>query len=137
MIEWIQSYEAVLWWLAVVSAILLIATAMAAPMLLSRIPSDYYTRGRRPGTSWAALHPVVRAMLFTAKNMIGFVLVVAGILMLLLPGQGILTIVAGIMLLDFPGKHRLERWIVMRPPLLRSINWLRQRNGHPPLVPEE
>ena len=55
--------------------------------------------------------------------------------MLVLPGQGILTILAGIMLLDFPGKHRLLRWIVAHPQVLRTLNWLRRR-GHPPLYLE-
>ncbi len=137
MIEWIQSRETVLWWLAALSAILFIATAMAVPMLLSRIPADYFARSRRHGKPRADLHPVVRAVLLTGKNVLGLVLVVAGIAMLVLPGQGILTILAGILLLNFPGKYRLERWIVSRSPVLRSINWLRRRNGQPPLVPEE
>ena len=136
MIEWIQSRETVLWWLAALSAILFIATVMAVPMLLSRIPADYFARSRRPGKPWANFHPVVRAVLLTGKNALGLALVVGGIAMLVLPGQGILTILAGISLLDFPGKYRLERWIVSRPPVLRSINWLRRRNGRPPLVAE-
>jgi len=61
---------------------------------------------------------------------------VAGIIMLVLPGQGIFTILIGIMLLNFPGKYRLERWIVARRPVLRSINWLRRRAGRAPLVPD-
>ena len=137
MIDWIRSHETVLWWLITLSAILLIATALAVPMLLSRIPSDYYARSRRSGKPWADLHPVVRAVLLTGKSALGLVLVVAGIAMLVLPGQGILTILAGILLLNFPGRHRLERWIVSQPPVLRSINWLRRRNGRPPLVPED
>jgi len=61
----------------------------------------------------------------------------AGIAMLVLPGQGILAILGGIELMDFPGKYRLERWIVSRPAVLRSVNWLRRRMGRPPLVFEE
>ena len=68
------------------------------------------------------------------KNLIGYVFVVAGIIMLMLPGQGILTIVIGITLLDFPGKYRLERWVVSRRPVLRSINWVRRRAKRGPLV---
>jgi len=137
MIEWIQSHRTVFWWLAAVSTILFIATAMAAPMLLGRIPADYYARTTRSGRPWAGFHPVVRAILLTGKNALGLFLVVAGIIMLVLPGQGILTILAGIMLLNFPGKYRLERWIVSRPPALRAINWLRRRDGRPPLVFDE
>jgi hypothetical protein len=71
-------------------------------------------------------HPIPRALLLAGKNALGFVLVLTGIFMLLLPGQGLLTIIAGMMLLDFPGKQLLERRLVRRPLVLRSINWLRK-----------
>lgn len=73
-------------------------------------------------------------MLLTAKNLLGYALVMAGIAMLVLPGQGMLTILVGILFLDFPGKYWFERWVVARSPVLQSINWLRRRAGHPPLL---
>jgi hypothetical protein len=33
---------------------------------------------------------------------------------------------------NFPGKYRLERWLVLRPGVLRALNWLRRRNHQPP-----
>ncbi len=76
-------------------------------------------------------------MLLIGKNALGYIFVVAGFIMLVLPGQGIFTILIGIMLLNFPGKYRLEQWIVARRPVLRSINWLRRRAGRAPLVLDE
>jgi hypothetical protein len=67
------------------------------------------------------------------KNALGIVLVVAGLVMLIVPGQGLLTIAVGLMLIDFPGKYRLERWLATRRPVWRSINWLRKRAGRAPL----
>jgi hypothetical protein len=52
--------------------------------------------------------------------------------MLFTPGQGILTILAGLLLMNFPGKYRLERWLVQRPGVLSSLNWLRTRRGKAP-----
>lgn len=63
---------------------------------------------------------------------VGFLLF--GALMLVLPGQGILTILISITLLDFHGKFRLQRWVVSRPGVLDSINWLRKRRGRDPLI---
>jgi hypothetical protein len=134
--EWMQSHEAVLWWLAATSVLLFVATAIAVPMFLLRIPADYYARPTHPTSFFADSHPIPRALLRAGKNALGFVLVLTGIFMLVLPGQGLLTIIAGMMLLDFPGKQRLERWLVRRPLVLRSINWLRERNKRPPLVAE-
>jgi hypothetical protein len=57
--------------------------------------------------------------------------------MLVTPGQGILTILVGLLLMNFPGKYRVERWLVTRPGVLRSLNRLRKRRGEPPFqVPE-
>lgn len=53
--------------------------------------------------------------------------------MLVTPGQGVLMIIAGLVLLEFPGKFRLERWLVTRRHVWRSINWLRRRAGRPEL----
>jgi hypothetical protein len=65
---------------------------------------------------------------------IGFVLLAAGIAMLVLPGQGILTMLIGISLVDFPGKRQLERKLIGQPAVLNAINKMRQRFGQPPLT---
>ncbi len=49
--------------------------------------------------------------------------------MLVTPGQGLLTLLIGLLLLNFPGKYRLERWLVRRPGVLRTLNWVRRRRG--------
>ena len=72
-------------------------------------------------------------MLLIGKNLLGGLLVLSGIAMLVLPGQGLLTIAMGLLLMDFPGKHRLERRIVRTRPVLRSINWLRRKAHKNPL----
>jgi hypothetical protein len=133
MIDWIQGHQAILWWLAVLSIITFVATLVAAPLLVLRIPSDYFAPGRHHRKLWTDRHPLVRGMLMAGKNLLGCVFIGTGILMLVLPGQGVLTILAGIMLLNFPGKYRLERWVVTRPQVLQSINWLRRRAGRVPL----
>ena len=136
MVQWIQSHETILWWLAALSIITFVSTLVAVPLLVVKIPSDYFAHGRRTGALWADRHAAVRWMLLLAKNLLGYILIAAGILMLVLPGQGMLTIMAGIMLLNFPGKYNLERWIVSRHHVLRSINWARRRAGQVPLVLE-
>jgi hypothetical protein len=59
--------------------------------------------------------------------------VVLGLLMLVLPGQGLLTLLAGLLLLDLPGKRRLERRIIGSPRVLGVVNALRKRWKRPPL----
>ena len=136
MIEWLQNNETVLLWLAATTIITFMATLIVVPILVVRIPPDYFSRRKRHRKLWANHHPLVRAILLIGKNALGYIFVVAGIIMLVLPGQGIFTILVGIMLLNFPGKYQLERWLATRRPVLRSINWLRQRAGRAPLIPD-
>ena len=136
-VQWIISNETVLWWLAAASIATFVATLILVPWLLARVPADYFTRAGRQKRAATVHHPVIRVVVTIGRNLLGMVFILAGILMLVLPGQGILTILAGITLVDFPGKHRLEGWIVSRKVVLQSINWLRRRQGHPPLVTDE
>lgn len=133
MVKWIRSHKTTIWWMSGASILIFIAALIVVPLLAARIPSDYFAHRRRQRKRAAHQHPVVRGGLLIGKNLLGYVLIAAGIIMLALPGPGVLTTLVGIMLLNFPGKYRLERWMVTRPPVLRSINKLRQRAGRPPL----
>lgn len=104
-----------------------VASLIALPVLLVRIPSDHFVappKAVRIG-SWLWFGRI-------AKNILGAVLLLLGIVMLVLPGQGVLTVIGALVLLDFPGKRRLERWLLLRPKVLGSLNRLRARAGRPP-----
>ena len=49
------------------------------------------------------------------------------------PGQGLLTALIGLTLINFPGKTELERRLIGRPAVLRTVNRLRARFHRPPL----
>jgi len=134
MMEWIHSNETIVWWLVASSAATFIVSLILVPMMVVRIPSDYFIHKKRHPKRPEKYPPVIRIIVLILKNLMGLVLVLAGILMLVLPGQGLFTMVVGIMMMNFPGKYKLERWIVERGPVLRSINWLRRRAGHDPLI---
>lgn len=131
MPDWLKDHESLLVWLGVASAVMFVGTLVALPIAVSRIPEDYFAHDRRERRD--TRHPLLRLALRVSKNVLGAVFVLAGIAMLVLPGQGILTILIGLGLLDFPGKYRLERKLVSRPAVLRSLNWIRRKAGRPPL----
>ena len=106
--------------LAVMSLLMLIASIVVVPWLVVRMPDDFLVREPPMRTEWGHHHPAIRLLLKGLKNALAYVLIGAGILMLVLPGQGVLTIVVGLMLADFPGKHRLERWLLTRRPVLNT-----------------
>lgn len=132
MIEFLTDY----WeWLFGTSLVMFFGTLAVVPWLLVRLPADYFVRESPPPQppGWLVLRWTVRII----KNLVGLVCLLAGLAMLVLPGQGLLTIFIGISLLDFPGKRALERRIIQRPRILRSINWLRRKNHRPPLQFDE
>jgi hypothetical protein len=117
-----------------VSLFLFVASVLAIPWFVSRLPADYFSRNRdRPSL---IENPRTRTLFHVGKNVVGVVLLLAGIAMLVLPGQGMLTIVVALILIEFPGKHRLQRRLVSRPGILRALNALRRRAGREPLVLE-
>lgn len=131
MLNWIEDYEALIWIASAVSVVTFVATLIAMPVLIVRLPADYFIR--RPVRDWVTRRPALHLLLVVAKNVLGAVLLVAGVAMLVLPGQGLLTILVGVMLLDFPGKRRFERWLICRRPMHRTADWMRARRGRPPL----
>lgn len=67
------------------------------------------------------------------KNVTGLCLVTTGIILLFLPGQGLLTLLIGISLMDFPGKKRFVRSVMGKKSVLGMANRIRNRMGKPPL----
>lgn len=133
IVEWIRSHPGLMWGLGISSVITFFGTLIAIPVLVVRIPADYFEGEHREFWSWGGDHPLMRATLRVLKTVLGVVFIIAGVAMLVLPGQDVLTILVGLMLINFPGKYEFERWLVTRRPVHRSINWLRQRAHKPPL----
>lgn len=58
----------------------------------------------------------------------------AGMVMIFIPGQGILTILLGLVLMDFPGKHRLIVLIIQHKRVWRALNWIRAKGRRQPFI---
>lgn len=131
--QWMAEHEMLLGFIGIGSLFLLIATLFLLPWLVAQIPSDYFSTKQRKPAQWKQLHPLLRYAVLVLKNFVGVIILLAGIAMLLTPGQGLLSILLGLMLMDYPGKFQLERQIITRLKLLRFINWLRRKQKKPPL----
>ena len=126
----------VLEFLFALSIVGFVGSLIAIPWILVRLPQDYFCGGH-PRTWLKDHHPVLRLIALGVKNGVGWILLLGGIAMLVLPGQGVLTILIGVSLMDFPGKRAIERKLVSQPPVLQAINRIRQRFDRPPLRIEE
>ena len=127
MIAFIHNHEELILWLAIASVIGLIASFVLIPWMLVHIPSDYFSYEKRQKYQWGNCPPIIRLVLLLIKNILGILFVISGIIMLLIPGQGIITIIIGIILMDFPYKYNIEQWIISRPAILKAINQLRAK----------
>jgi Putative transmembrane protein (PGPGW) len=124
-------------WLGIFSAVTFVGSLALIPVLCVRMGEDYFMPHRDKDRTLEGRHPIIRLTGLILKNVIGVLLVLAGIAMLFLPGQGVLTIIIGVMMLNFPGKRKLELQLIRLPGVLRAINHLRARAKHPPLqLPE-
>ena len=133
LIDWISAHQAVLSALAVLSVVTFIGTLIAIPILVIHIPEDYFRPEKRTPVSARINHFGLRLLFLILKNLLGLLFVMAGIAMLVLPGQGLLTILIGLMLLNFPGKYTLERRFVMQRHVFKAINQIRVRADRPPI----
>jgi len=131
LLDWLQDHRL---WLLGLSVVAFVGGLVAVPIVLIRMPADYFVREGPTAAAFSGRHPVVRWTLRIAKNLLGAVLLLAGLVMIFTPGQGLLGIVLGLSLLDVPGKRKLQLRIVGRPKIQQSINKLRARWNRPPLV---
>lgn len=123
--------------MALASLFVFVVSLSLIPWLIVRIPPDYFVRPPGHRSSLSGYNPLVVAVLRIARNVLAIILILIGLLLLVLPGQGLLTIFLGLVISDFPGKHRLVNWLVAHPSICRPMNWLRRRAHREPIVPPE
>ena len=119
-------------WLGIASSIIFLVSLISIRWLVSLIPSDYFIN--RKESRFKLNYPLAWVISTIIKNIFGYILILGGILMLVLPGQGLITIFIGLMLSNYPGKYSIEKRIIATPKILKSINWLRKKSNEPPLL---
>jgi hypothetical protein len=121
------SQPAVMWAVGGFSVVAVVASIIMVPRYVAKLPADYLRSGDREKNPSVALR--------VARNALGVLLVLLGIAMLLLPGQGLITLIVGVLLVDFPGKQKLIRKVLGRRKVLEAVNKLRARHHAPPMEP--
>ena len=120
--------------LGISSIAILVISALSIGYFIKKIPHDYFLNDKRGIPDYKNKNPVFWVITLALKNIIGYCLIMGGILMLVLPGQGLLTILVGLMLSDYPGKFKLEKRIIKTNLILKTINWYRIKSNIPPII---
>ena len=124
-----------IWILGSISVLTFFGTLLILPLILIRIPPDYFVHTRKerhPSTGKGVL--ILRLLLMGGKNITGFLLITMGFIMLFIPGQGLLTILAGVFLMNFPGKRKMEISLISHNSILNGINRIRRKAGKENLI---
>lgn len=119
-----------------ISLAMFLASVVLVPVFIQILPEDYFLRRKiRTKPSWVPMP--LHLIYLVAKNVVGIVLIALGLAMLVLPGQGLLTLIVGIILTDIPGERQAFLFVLRKTPVLKGMNWLRERKGIPPFrIPE-
>ena len=127
----IFNYKNFILWLGTISFLIFVFSIFSIKWLVALIPSDYFVN--KTPSKFKSKYPITWLLSVIIKNLLGYTLIIGGLLMLVLPGQGLFTIMIGLMLSNYPGKYFIEKRFIAIPSVLKTINWLRQKSNQPPL----
>ena len=135
IISWSSMNSDLLFLLGSLSIFILIISVFMMVLIISFLPEDYFKSENRNLISCVqnSRFPLLKLLALITKNFFGVLLLLSGILMLVLPGQGILTIITGLVFMDYPGKYKFERKLLRQKGVINSINWIRSRLSKPSL----
>ena len=131
---WLTEHQQLVQQTGNVSLIVFVITIAALPVVVMKLPEDYFVREKREPARRTRKRPFVWAVTSLGKNLLGLLLILVGTVMLVLPGQGIVTILIGLAITNFPGKYALERRIASQPAVGAALNKLRKLTGTRPLL---
>lgn len=94
-------------------------------MILS-LPADFWQE--RDSDSKEKNHPAISLL----RNILAVALFPAGLIMLVMPGQGILTLLAAFLVSDFPFRKKIINKLLDSPRIERGLNRIRRRFGKEP-----
>jgi hypothetical protein len=135
IISWSSINSDLLFLLGSLSIFILIISVFMMVLIISFLSEDYFKSENRNLISSVqnSRYPLLKLLVLITKNFFGILLLVSGILMLVLPGQGILSIITGLVFIDYPGKYKFERKLLRQKGVINSINLIRSRLSKPPL----
>jgi len=130
-IEIFSAYKNIIVWFGSISLFVFLFSLLSIKWLVALIPEDYFVTKRV--TKIRSQNPLIWYLILILKNLVGYSLILGGVIMLVLPGQGLFTMIIGLMLSNYPGKYIIEKKFIAIPTILKSINWLRRKSNKPPL----
>ena len=114
-------------WLAIISSMTFVLSIVLIPWFVGKLDVNCFLQFENDHSTDRRKFTVIHLLGVIFRNVIGTVLLVAGIAMLFLPGQGILTILLSLLFLSFPRKRRLFQALIRRRKIQQTFDWLRKK----------
>ena len=133
MSTFLTTYGPTLKLLGLISTATFFLSLLIIPWIIGRLKEDFFLHLHEPRIREDE-HPVIFILVRVLRYSVGTFLFLAGILMLFLPGQGLLTMILGLSLLDFPGKRKAVDSLLGFKSVQKGLNWIRKKEHKTPFL---
>ena len=136
LVGWVMQFQAAYVWIGIVSFVTFLIGLLTMPFVIIRLPEDYFVFRKTNHQKFIGMGGL-RLLFLGFKNLLGALLLCLGVLMLFLPGPGLLVMAIGLVMADIPGKRPMIGRMLRIESLRAAINGFRDRRGRPPLKFED
>ena len=133
IVNWITQHQSALGWVALFSSLAFSCSLVVMPFVVIHLPHDYFARQEHPDSK-SNRYSLTQIFFVIGKNVIGWVLLFAGVLMLFLPGPGLLSMLLGLVFATVPGKKRMIKKILGVAAVRTVIASMREKRNKLPLI---
>ncbi len=134
MLEFFETHESLMKVLGLSSIGILLLVLILLPFIIIQMPTDYFVDEHHTLCPWRKSHPILCLLYLLVKNLLGVGFLILGLIMLVMPGQGLLLIMMGLLLMNYPGKTKMERQLAAGKGIRSTLNRIRSKAGKPPLL---
>jgi len=125
--DWLSDNYHIIQRLGVASVLLFFLSLFILKYIIIKLPHDYFLNNLTNLQNSTKARKNLFLRMF--KNFSGLLLIISGIILLFMPGQGLLTIALGVCMIDFPWVQGVKRRFICSIPVRKTLNWVRFKKG--------
>ena len=128
--DWIRDNDQLIQWVGIVSIVLFFLSLFLLRYVILRLPEDYFIKVS--SISKSNSKSLKKIIVRIAKNALGFLLTISGIILLFTPGQGMITILIGLCLIDLAFVNQWKKKMIYNSKVQKALNWIRSKKSVKP-----
>ncbi|MEC9492214.1 hypothetical protein [Flexistipes sp.] len=121
--------ETFIFYAAAFSVLFFLIGIILVPYVILKIPHDYFSYSSKKEYFSRKRDIAVYYVKMALRNAAALLLFFLGIILLVVPGQGLLTILLAFLLADIPGKYKIEKYLIKKERVYNLLNRFRQKYG--------